>query len=189
MEAFVRQYGAGNIDPDILRLAWGQLNRSNGIRPAEHYFWRDIVTQLKEVGTWRRQFKTWIEAKNNGKMPWLYPSEIARAVIFLGRQNEVGIPPTIQDHVEKAGLASYFIETESPDGFWAATELDDVNWRKVYMTRKPKADYPAADKTTISKVTSALKAVYVDLTDGQQADDDSTLNKSHLVDVQDLYNP
>lgn len=35
----------------------------------EHHFWRDIVTQLKEVGTWRAHFKAWIEAKNEGKMP------------------------------------------------------------------------------------------------------------------------
>ena len=86
-------------------------------------------------------------------MSWLYPSEIAKAVIFLGKQGEVGIPPTIQDHAEKAGLASYFTKTENPDGFWAAAELDDVNWRKVYMARKLKADswtMPSSSPRTLS---------------------------------------
>jgi hypothetical protein len=104
-------------------------------------------------------------------MPWVFPSEIARAIIFLGRQSEVDIPPTIQDHARKAGLASYLDETERPGEFWAAAELDDANWRKVYMGKRPKADYLTADKATITKIISALETLYVDLTDEQQTDD------------------
>lgn len=39
------------------------------------------------------------------------------------------------------------------------------------MTRKPRADHPAADKATVVKLISALEAVYIDLTvNGQVAD-------------------
>jgi hypothetical protein len=38
MEMFAQQHGTGIIDKETLRLAWGQLNRSNGSRPAEHHF-------------------------------------------------------------------------------------------------------------------------------------------------------
>jgi hypothetical protein len=39
METLVRKYGTKQIDAEVLRLTWNQLNRSNGQRPAEHHFW------------------------------------------------------------------------------------------------------------------------------------------------------
>jgi hypothetical protein len=137
METCAKQHGTESVDMETLRLAWVQLNRSNGVKPAEHHFWRDVVTQLKDIAAWRADFRTWTEAKKEGKMPWLYSVNLVKAIVFLGKNNDLGIPPTIMDHVRKAGLAAYFDEDEDHDEFWSAAEIDNPDCRRVYMMAKP----------------------------------------------------
>lgn len=50
-------------------------------------------------------------------MPWVYPSDLIRGIVFLGKQPDIGIPPTIMDHARKAGLAFYFRELGNNDTF------------------------------------------------------------------------
>ena len=61
------------------------------------------------------------------------------------------------------------------------SELDDVNWRKVYMAGKPRADCPPADKATVFKLITALKAIYIDLTDDRQSVDDGTGDNAQVI--------
>lgn len=101
-------------------------------------------------------------------MPWIYPSAVTKAILFLGRQNEVGIPLTIQDHAAKAVLADYIAESDDSDDFWDAAELDNDNWRKAYMARKPRTEYPTMEGPAVTRLIDALAEMYVvDLTADQ----------------------
>lgn len=73
-----------------------------------------------------------------------------RAILFLGRKSEVNIPPTIQDHTEKAELADYVEESECHSEFWDAAELMIVSggWSSISVTTT--AHYTSTDKLAMN---------------------------------------
>ena len=134
-----------------LRIVAAQLMRS--MRPgSQHAAWSQLRASLTYIWDWMDTHSTWKEAVQVKRMPFIgHRSEIKAIEFIEGKQD--CLPKCLMQSLTRAGL--HFLLDAHPRSrdampdFWKDSELDNREWRLVYMQKQQEPrSLPFADDLT-----------------------------------------
>ncbi|KAL2256424.1 hypothetical protein VTK26DRAFT_1697 [Humicola hyalothermophila] len=128
-----RQYNTIPPPPWLdLRAVAAQLSRSTQ-RGASHTAWGGLRGSLSRINAWMGNHRTWKEAVQVAKMPYIGTRSEIFALEFIV------MPRTLAYHLTSAKL-DFLLDPEPCSSedlsmFWRGSDIDNPQWRTTYMER------------------------------------------------------
>lgn len=119
-----------------LRVIAGQLQRSF-LKGSHNATWKSLRDSLISIHAWMAGHRSWKEAVQVKRMPYIGTRSDIMAVEFVNRKN-AALPRSLMSRLVVVKL-EFLVEWEPRasdqlDEFWKDSELDNVRWRQQYMS-------------------------------------------------------
>ncbi|KAK4135463.1 hypothetical protein BT67DRAFT_494555 [Trichocladium antarcticum] len=121
-----------------LRVIAGQLERSI-LKGAHNATWKSLRDSLINIHAWMAGHRSWKEAVQVKKMPYIGTRSDIMAVEFFNRKN-AALPRSLMSRLVVVRL-EFLVEWEPRASdqlaeFWKDAEVDNVRWRQQYMSEQ-----------------------------------------------------